>query len=308
MQLATRNELTEHREPGCVAVLGDRKYFQVGNSVIKRTLRRTEWCYSHASPSSAFPQRWRNDAAILQYLAAHTDIPLPRLQCVFEDDGAFYHCTELVEGVSMLDLSEEDKTVVTVELLQHVATLKSLRSDTPGVPGAREIGELAQSLLCAPERVCNIHWKQNSCWRPRGSVKGDFVFCHNDLGQHNVIVDPATLKIKAIIDWEFGGFWPDWFERPYWERSGPSAPLEGEDDDIERCREWVSTHCDEVVMPYLPTLHEKLGIVSREDRGLTYGMSDSYNNTNTSRSADAESTNSHSGQNTDWEEDETVQS
>jgi hypothetical protein len=25
-------------------------------------------------------------------------------------------------------------------------------------------------------------------------------------GQHNVIVDPATLKIKAIIDWEFGGF------------------------------------------------------------------------------------------------------
>jgi hypothetical protein len=84
-----RKELNKHREPGCVAVLTDRKHFQVGNSVIKRTLRRTEWGYGHASPSSAFPQRWKNDAAILQYPAANTNITLPHLQCVFEDDGAF---------------------------------------------------------------------------------------------------------------------------------------------------------------------------------------------------------------------------
>jgi hypothetical protein len=94
-------------------------------------------------------------------------------------------------------LSEEDKKVVIQELLQHVATLKSLRSDTPGVPGGvREEagGEAAPSLLCAPERISNLHWKPNSCWRPRGSVRGDFVFCHNDLAQHNVIVDRDTLK------------------------------------------------------------------------------------------------------------------
>jgi hypothetical protein len=165
--------------------------------------------------------------------------------------------------------------VVTEELLQHVATLKSLRSDTPGVPGAHEVGDLSQSLLCAPYRVANAHWKPTTCWRPRSGVKGDFVFCHNDLGQHNVIVDPGTLKIKAIIDWEFGGFWPEWFERPYWERPGPSCALEGEEDDQERCREWLGSHCDEVEIPYLPTLHEKLGISSRYDRGLTYGLPDS---------------------------------
>lgn len=117
----------------------------------------------------------------------------------------------------MTRLSEEDKRVVTEELLQHVATLKSLRSDTPGVPGPHEDGDLAQSLLCAPERVANVHWKPTTCWRPRPDVKGDFVFCHNDLGQHNVIVDPSTLKIKAIIDWEFGGFWPEWFEGRFWD-------------------------------------------------------------------------------------------
>ncbi|KAK0612292.1 hypothetical protein B0T17DRAFT_620511 [Bombardia bombarda] len=34
--------------------------------------------------------------------------------------------------------------------------------------------------------------------RPKPDIKkGNYVFCHNDLGQHNVIVDPETLKINA---------------------------------------------------------------------------------------------------------------
>lgn len=100
--------------PGC----SDQKYFHVGNSCIKRTLRRHEWSSSSASPPSTFPQRWKNDAAILQYLAARTNIPLSPL---YEDDSAFYHCTESVDGVIMDSLSEEEKTVVTKELPQHVA-------------------------------------------------------------------------------------------------------------------------------------------------------------------------------------------
>ncbi|KFH45164.1 hypothetical protein ACRE_040400 [Hapsidospora chrysogenum ATCC 11550] len=59
--------------------------------------------------------------------------------------GLFYLSTELVPGVSIAQLTEEQKQVVTNELLDHDATLKSLRSDTPGVPG--------QTLPCAPNRV-----------------------------------------------------------------------------------------------------------------------------------------------------------
>jgi hypothetical protein len=47
---------------------------------------------------STFPQRWKNDAAILQYLRDRTNIPLPQMQCTFEDDAAFYYCTEFLEG------------------------------------------------------------------------------------------------------------------------------------------------------------------------------------------------------------------
>jgi len=252
--MVNNKDLNDSREPGCWAVLADRKYYHVGNLCIKRTLRRHEWQSAIngalAVPPTAIPQRWKTDAAILQYLSKTTNIPLPRFQCIFEDDGAFYHCTEYVPGVSMKKLSEDEKRVVMEELQQHVETLRSLRSDTPGVPG--------ESLMCPPQRITSNQWKADSCWQPREDKKGSYVFCHNDLGQHNVIVDPETLKITAIIDWEFGGFWPEWFERPFWERPGPSTALDGEKDDVERCREWLMDNCNEVVMPRLLGVSEKI--------------------------------------------------
>lgn len=253
--MVSNQDLNKHREPGCTGITPDKKYYQVGSSFIKRTLRQHEWMTTapNWTPSACLPQRWKTDAAILAYLQANTNIPLPRFQHAFEDDGAFYFSTELVPGVSMSQLTEDQKRLVTAELLEHVATLKSLRSDTPGVPG--------QKLLCAPNRVHSRFWKHHTCWRPRPEMveRGSYVFCHDDLGQHNVIVDPDTLKINAIIDWEYGGFWPEWFEQPYWERKGPSAPLGGEEDDRERCREWLLAHCVEVEMEHLRSLKEKLG-------------------------------------------------
>jgi aminoglycoside phosphotransferase (APT) family kinase protein len=180
----------------------------------------------------------------LRYLSEKTDIPLPPLQCTFEDDGAFYHVTGYVPGVAMKELSETEKQVVNEEIQQHIRTLRALRSTAPGVPG--------ETLICPPLRVTSGRWKVDSCWKPRNDIgEGVYVFCHNDLGQHNIIVDPDTLKINAIIDWEFGGFWPEWFERAFWKRPGPSIAIEGEDNDTERCREWLLEHCEEVVMPPL---------------------------------------------------------
>lgn len=62
----------------------------------------------------------------------------------------------------------------------------------------------------------------------------DLVFCHNDLSTYNVIVDPETLKVKAVIDWEYAGFYPQDFEAMFFRRLGPSAALDGEINDEER--------------------------------------------------------------------------
>jgi hypothetical protein len=44
-----------------------------------------------------------------------------------------------------------------------------------------------------------------------------------------VIVNPETLKVNAIIDWESAGFYPAFFMRV-----GPSVTLEGEVNDEDR--------------------------------------------------------------------------
>lgn len=36
----------------------------------------------------------------------------------------------------------------------------------------------------------------------------------NDLSQHNFLCDRKTGKVRAIIDWEFAGFYPSFFEAP----------------------------------------------------------------------------------------------
>ena len=60
-------------------------------------------------------------------------------------------------------------------------------------------------------------------WQQQTSVKEEFVFCHGDLSQNNILVNPKTLQIVAIIDWEYGGFFPRDHEIPFYESSGTSG-------------------------------------------------------------------------------------
>ncbi|KAI9750662.1 MAG: hypothetical protein M4579_006375 [Chaenotheca gracillima] len=129
-------ELNEEEEPGCIAVLADKKYFHVGQSFLKRTVREGEWPTSRSGraivPSPSYEHRWNNDAETLMFLRKHTNIPLPAYQCIFKDAGALYLFTEYVDGVSMDELSLTQQEIVMREVEEHVATLHSLRSKTPG--------------------------------------------------------------------------------------------------------------------------------------------------------------------------------
>lgn len=45
----------------------------------------------------------------------------------------------------------------------------------------------------------------------------------------------------AILDWEYAGFFPVWFEKRFFERRGPSVALDGEEDDSERIVEFLNS-------------------------------------------------------------------
>ena len=48
----------------------------------------------------------------------------------------------------------------------------------------------------------------------------ELVFCYNDLSTNNVIVNPETLKVNAIIDWGYAGFYPAQFEGKFFKGWG----------------------------------------------------------------------------------------
>lgn len=139
---------------------------------------------------------------------------MPKVYEAFERNGAFWLITEYIEGVDLALLPKKKQLPVLKELEGHLATLQSLKSNVVGGPTG----------IIPPYRI--THATKQDFWNLRPSPAKEYVFYHNDLSQHNVIVDPKTLTIKAIIDWEYAGFYPDFFEGSFYTRPGPSDALE----------------------------------------------------------------------------------
>ncbi|KAJ5803356.1 uncharacterized protein N7503_005806 [Penicillium pulvis] len=213
------------------AQTSERAYHHHENFFIKRSLRPEEYLINNRG-ETIIPrlgkERLQNEAAALHYIRNTTDIPVPSLYGAFEIDNSFMVIMEHINGIQMAKLSDEQKVIVTKEVEQHLATLRRLKSDTIGGPSG---------LVIPPYRVMNL--SNNDSWaRNRTtSSEAEYVFCHGDLSQHNILVDPQTLRIQAIIDWEYAGFFPGYFEGLFYKRPGPSVALEEEyDDSVELLR------------------------------------------------------------------------
>lgn len=48
----------------------------------------------------------------------------------------------------------------------------------------------------------------DTIWKPFTIASPTLVYCHNDLYQHNILVDPKTYEVTAILDWEYSGYFP----------------------------------------------------------------------------------------------------
>ncbi|POR32124.1 Uncharacterized protein TPAR_07663 [Tolypocladium paradoxum] len=210
------------QEEGCIATTFERKYYHLGSIFIKRSLRPNEFRtgYRGLHVPRLGKERLMNEAKSLQFIQQHTNIPVPTVYCHFEDDGAYYLITEYIEGVSMSELPEGQKAIVREELKIYRAKLKTLKSCRLGGPAG---------IVIPPYRV--LRHTETDYWDLRPSSHNEYVFCHNDLSQQNIIVYPDTLKIRAIIDWEYAGFFPPRFEYPFYNRLGPSSAIDGEVDD-----------------------------------------------------------------------------
>jgi thiamine kinase-like enzyme len=128
-----------------------------------------------------------------------------------------------VPGIQMRQLSEENKAKVIVELEHYLSVLHSHRSKR-----LRGFGE----HIIFPYRMSRMITEVNFFKILEiTSETEEFMLCHNDLNQANILVDPDTLKITGIIDWEYAGFYPPEFEAPFYKRDGPAHAIGEEEDD-----------------------------------------------------------------------------
>lgn len=224
----------DRREEGCFANSPERTYYHVGNSFIKRSLRPSEWLVGPFRGTIRVPrqnsERLRNEAASLQYVQQHTNIPVPKLHCCFENDQAVPRVG--VRGRRRHGWTKRhaaQRKNVQRALESHLGTLHSSRSAVLGGP---------RGIVLPPYRTTERAFR--NMWNLRHSDHDEHVFCHNNLLQQNVIVDSQLLKIN-IIDGEYAGFFPVEFEMSFFERIGPSKALDGEDDDSARLVEFLES-------------------------------------------------------------------
>jgi len=83
--------------------------------------------------------------------------------------------------------------------------LRRLRLRNLGQPGG---------VVFPPPRVSAFD--DRPLWQPKIGATERYIYCHNDLAQQNIVVEPKTLEITSLIDWEYSGFFPPDFEKSFW--------------------------------------------------------------------------------------------
>ncbi|KAL9614424.1 MAG: hypothetical protein Q9167_001095 [Letrouitia subvulpina] len=226
------------REDRYFAYTAYRKYFisESTGMFMKRTLRQSELQRNIKgeiiAPGRVF-ERSRNEAAALKFLKKHSTVPVPKVYREFELDGAHCIIMEYIKGDLLANVEESSKLAVIEKLQDHIKAMHSISASQVG-------GISPPGLVCLPYRISRVGQVNENELKPFES--DELVFCHNDLSQHNILVDPETHGIQGIIDFEYSGFYPSFFEGHFYRRVGPSIALNGEDDDIDRLIGFINLH------------------------------------------------------------------
>lgn len=200
-------------------------YYVTAKAFIKREPSTQELGVDHWGNPAINPYirvRLRNEAAALGFVAQHSTVLVPQQVRLWEENGLLYLKMSLVEGAIELasvndSLMPDAVAKVTTELENDI--LPQLRA----LPKTGRIGSSDLELPIIPPR---------RFWRPKEDrewpvkTSSSYVFCHGDLSRNNILVDPVSFKIRAIIDWESAGFYPENWEIPLWKANTPQEKSE----------------------------------------------------------------------------------
>jgi hypothetical protein len=156
-------------------------------------------------------ERIVNEANALKLLAERTKIPIPQfIKCGKNNDGSMFLEMSRVNGI---DLSEVGKECQKPGGVRHndggecnkcrvlLPELAKLRSNKTGLDG------FVMPPAWMLEYDTRLHWDVKT------SSYEEFIFTHGDLGPDNLRMDPYTLTVKWVVDWENSGYFPPGFQK-----------------------------------------------------------------------------------------------
>ncbi|KAJ3542100.1 hypothetical protein NM208_g4033 [Fusarium decemcellulare] len=184
------------------------------------------------------------EAATMKFVADNTSIPVPKVWCSFMSNGRTYIVMERIQGDPIAkgwdERSQESKDKLFAQLKLNIQDLRSLQP--PASAGVESCigGSLFDCRMPRPDRrfgpfktiqefhlwlrgglkasetkkteqvteeewndIKNMATRQDGPWPPP-------VFTHGDLNPANIIV--RGDEIVGIIDWEFSGWYPHYWE------------------------------------------------------------------------------------------------
>ncbi|KAH6856354.1 kinase-like domain-containing protein [Chaetomium sp. MPI-CAGE-AT-0009] len=198
-----------------------------------------------------------NEIAALEFVRANTTIPVPKILDIYEPqpDGSAHILMTRVPG-TVLGYALPEMTTVQVqsvvsELSAYLAQMHRLTqpaqapapaSQAPTIGGTAQgpgyDNRLGPHVWGPFHSVADFHtyarfgapledWvHEPAVFEVHGKPEGEYQvrFSHADLHPRNIMVDPKAGKITGIIDWEFGGWYPEYWEytkmhycpRPHW--------------------------------------------------------------------------------------------
>ncbi|BGP08719.1 hypothetical protein JCM10049v2_004568 [Rhodotorula toruloides] len=158
----------------------------------------------------------RSEADMAAYVDSRTAVPVPQVYgAVQESDSTFLYFERIVG--EPLDqawprIARAGYASVCEQLRELLDELHSLEAPPGTIAGTEIVNHARQRYLAMPGNTVD-RW---AALESRVDRSAPLVAVHGDLHPGNILVsvhDARVVRIVGLVDWENGGFYPEWVER-----------------------------------------------------------------------------------------------
>ncbi|KAF5868553.1 uncharacterized protein Bfra_012200 [Botrytis fragariae] len=188
------------------------------------------------------PTKPNSDYAISKFLSENSNVPVAKDMRAWEDSTSYWRLMERVPGITLLnawdDLTLEQHRTIGTEIAEYLAEARKFTSTKPEAPDGKPLRD--QNFGARYFYVDLMTTDREEWWARteprilnRSSTPQErimkfkesyplkegakYVLSHGDLNASNIMVKDG--HVTAIIDWEHGGYRPEWWEWSEWQGS-----------------------------------------------------------------------------------------